>query len=65
VPTKADNAERFARIQSLMEEYRINHEDLDASVKAARPHAESGRERARQHLIRARNTFRRFKRSPR
>ena len=42
VPSERDNdAERFARIEALMEEYRVKHEDLEAYV-------ESVRDRARQ-----------------
>jgi len=48
VPTKKDNAdERFARIDALMEEYRVNHEDLEHYIRNVAGMRE-GRDRARQ-----------------
>jgi hypothetical protein len=56
VPTRrADNdAERFARIEALMEEYRVKHEDLEAFLRATRTAARQNRTMARQNIETAR-----------
>jgi hypothetical protein len=49
VPSERDNdAERFARIEALMEEYRVKHEDLEAYVESARGRAKNARDAARE-----------------
>jgi hypothetical protein len=66
VPTRrADNDdERFARIEALMEEYRVKHEDLEAFLRAARTAARQSGTMARQNLetARARRANRRNRR---
>ncbi len=49
-----DDAERFARIDALMEEYRLNHEDLEAYVRMVRERAAAGQTVARENLRKAR-----------
>ncbi len=56
---RADNDnERFARIEALMEEYRIKHEDLEAYVQATRDRMIADRNRSRQQIRTLRATFR-------
>ena len=51
MPTKKDNEdERFARIEALMEEYRVNHEDLEHYIRVVRSDAAERRNRARQNV---------------
>ena len=53
VPTKKDNEdERFARIDALMEEYRVNHEDFAHYLKVVRTDAREISVRARQNMVR-------------
>jgi hypothetical protein len=53
VPTKKDNDdERFARIDALMEEYRVSHEDFEHYLKAVQTDVRAGRDRARQNIAR-------------
>ncbi len=61
VPARADDndAERFARIEALLEEYRVKHEDLEAYLRWIRGEAERSRTQSRQALAKAR----RFKRN--
>jgi hypothetical protein len=48
VPTKKDNEnERFARINALMEEYRVNHENLEHYIRNIHPGMNEVRDRAR------------------
>jgi hypothetical protein len=56
VATKqSDNEEeRIARIDALIEEYRLKHEDLQAYIEQARELARLSRERTRQSLTTAR-----------
>jgi hypothetical protein len=55
VPSERDNdAERFARIEALMEEYRVKHEDLEAYVESVRGRAKQARDGAREVVITAR-----------
>ena len=55
MPSKRDNdEERFNRIASLMEEYRVNHEDLVSYVKLVRGRATAGSTRATRNLKSAR-----------
>jgi hypothetical protein len=57
VPSDRDNdAERFARIDALMEEYRVKHEDLEAYVKSVRDRASRTRDMA-QELVDTARTF--------
>jgi hypothetical protein len=47
VPTKRDNeVERLARIDALMEEYRVNHEDLEHYIERLHLDVREGRDRA-------------------
>jgi hypothetical protein len=51
VPTKRDNEEeRFARIDVLMEEYRVNHEDLELYIKTVRTETCESRDRTGQGI---------------
>ena len=48
MPTKKDKEEeRFARIDALMEEYRVNHEDLEHYIRKVHAGTREGRGRAR------------------
>ena len=61
MPTRLDNDdERFARIEALMEEYRINHEELEAYVRAT---TETVQRRHRESQDSIRNARAAFKRS--
>ena len=49
MPTKKDNEdERFVRINALMEEYRVNHENLEHYIRNIHPGMREGLDRARQ-----------------
>ncbi len=50
MPTKKqeNDEERFARIDALMEEYRVNHDDLEAYVQAMRDRTERQGAHARE-----------------
>ena len=69
VPTKRDNdEERFARIDVLMEEYRVNHEDLELYIKTVRTETCESRDRtgqvidgSRARMDTARRQFRKSK----
>ena len=51
MPSKRDNdEERFNRIAALMEEYRVNHEDLVSYVKLVRDRSTEGSTRATRNL---------------
>jgi hypothetical protein len=66
MPSKRDNdEERFNRIAALMEEYRVNHEDLVSYVKLVRGRTADGRTRASGHLKAARDSADRSRRNRR
>ena len=49
--TKKDNEdERFARIDALMEDYRVNHGDLEHYIRKAHTGMREGRDGARQNI---------------
>ena len=53
--SRRDNeAERFARIDALMEEYRIKHEDLEAYIHSVRQSSNDSRRESREGITRAR-----------
>jgi hypothetical protein len=55
VPSERDNdVERFARIEALMEEYRVKHEDLEAYVASVRDRASRALDAAEQRTDTAR-----------
>jgi hypothetical protein len=55
MPSEPDNeAERFARIEALMEEYRVKHEDLEAYVQSLRDRAGKAQATAREVVDTAR-----------
>ena len=66
MPSKRDNdEERFNRIVALMEEYRVNHEDLVSYVKLVRNRTSEGRVRANGQLKAARESAERSRRNGR
>jgi len=55
MPLRRDNAEeRVARLELLMEEYRVKHESLAGDLRAAKSRMETATARARAHLDSAR-----------
>jgi hypothetical protein len=66
MPSRRDNdVERLARIDALMEEYRIKHEDLEAYVDSVRRRAKEGRMESREGVSRAREALNRGRRKRR
>ena len=66
MPSKRDNdEERFNRINSLTEEYRVNHEDLVSYVTLVRGRSTAGNTRATGNLKAAREGFQRARRNRR
>ena len=61
MPTRRrdNDEERFARIDALMEEYRVNHEDLQAYVRQVQAAAAERRRESQEILDEAREQFRR------
>jgi hypothetical protein len=63
MPDARDNdEERFARIERLCEEYRVNHEDLEAYVASIRRRARQAATNSKQNLADARKRLERIKR---
>ena len=59
MPLRRDNQdERLARIEALMEEYRVNHEDLEAYVQKVRTETKERHRRSKQSIVEARETLR-------
>ena len=55
VPSERDNdAERFARIEALMEAYRVNHEDLEGYLESVCGRAKQARDAAKERADAAR-----------
>ena len=62
MPTRRDaDDERFARIEALMEEYRINHEELEAYVRATTETIQRRHRASREGIRTARATFKQSK----
>ena len=56
MPSQRDNdEERFERIAALMEEYRVNHEDLVEYMKTVRSRTHEAREATRKAVTAARD----------
>jgi hypothetical protein len=66
MPSERDNdEERFNRIAALMEEYRVNHEDLISYIKLVQDRSANGRTRASGRLKAAREGAERSRRNRR
>jgi DNA repair ATPase RecN len=62
MPSRRDNAEeRLNRIAALMEEYRVNHEDLVEYVKAVQNRALNAKVISQHGMKAARDGFKRNK----
>jgi len=59
-----DERERFARIEQILEEYRLNHEDFEAYVEMVRARARDVRRRTRQYLDDAKTRLANIKKRP-
>ena len=61
-PLKTDNRdERLARIEALMEEYRIKHEDLEAYVRDFEQRSRRARQKVRAGLALAKSRHEAFR----
>ena len=66
MPTRGDNDdERFARIEALMEEYRINHEELEAYVRATKETVQRRHRQSQDGILVARAAFKRSRKKAR